>query len=131
MGTVDHGHDLGRGEVSPRPVLSPSNLNSYAENEGRHGESLPSSQPHSPATAASNNVGRSPRDRMKIDHLLGSPRSPWSPRSLMGRSAGMQNAPPRFTSQFHSNLFKSPFQSLVAEFKGPDRLSKAAEPLMC
>ncbi len=88
---------------SPRPVLSPSNLNNYSESDARHTESRTPSQAHSPASlgGAPSHPGWSPIQRMKIDHLLGSPRSPWSPRSLMGRSAATQIGPQRFTSELH------------------------------
>lgn len=60
--------------------VSPSNINAYAASRA------------------------SPRDRMKIDRLLSSPRSPWSPRFGMREATG----PQRFTNCIDSSHLKKP-----------------------
>uniref|UniRef100_A0A7S0I0P0 Uncharacterized protein n=1 Tax=Hanusia phi TaxID=3032 RepID=A0A7S0I0P0_9CRYP len=110
---------LDRQAASPRPLLSPSNFNrlsptpaeqanlrpkpkiSAAENStgtSAHASSSMSAGWASPPSVDPNVARRSPRDRMNIDHLLSSSRSPWSPRHFRDSRPMLQ--PPRFTNSF-------------------------------
>lgn len=78
--------------ASPRPVpVSPSNINAYVASRS------------------------SPRDRMKIDRLLSSPRNPWSPRSLLGNREG----PQRFTNWVDGSHLKKPRKTHLTKSVGP------------
>eukprot|EP00961_Rhodomonas_salina_P033393 449414-Rhodomonas_salina.1 len=95
-------------ERASRRVTSPRDANMpttcFNPTSPKHMQSPPNS---------GSRLGRSPRDRMKIDHLLSSPRTHFSPR--FGRSSsGLDTAPQRFTRFCETTNVRKP-QNIIKD----------------